>query len=797
MCSALKMEADRRHQIGNDEAGSSGTPRRQSTPPPDSQTSVASVLITALAFAAVAVVVFLDELLDLPHLFFGTPPTPFNWPEAGVEVVLVVLIAALSVYLLNRSERRRRKAGDALAGEKERLAVTLRSIGDGVIATDVEGNITIVNDAAEELTGSTETEAIGNPLSQVFHIINEKTRQRCENPVEKVFETGGVVGLANDTVLVARSGTERVIADSGAPIRDGTGNVMGVILVFRDMTEQRRAEERIEHLNAVLRAIRNVNQLITKEKDRQRLLARSCRNLTESRGYHSAWIALLDERRKATLTAESSLGDEFSRLAEQLKAGDFPYCARMCWDQAGVVLIENAEAECHNCPLREQHSGESLMSARLEYEGRIYGLLTVSVPADFATDEEERKLFHEVAEDIAFAVHNIEVEESRRRAEEARRESEENFRLMVSEVKDYAIFMLDPEGRISSWNEGAQYIKGYSSEEILGEHFSRFYTKEDVEAGKPEEELKEAVARGRFEDEGWRVRKDGSRFLASAVITALRDETGELKGFTKVTRDITERKRTEEELRRYREHLEELVEERTRELKQAQEELARKERLAVLGQLAGGLGHELRNPLGAIKNAAYFLNMAIEEPEPEVKETLGILDNEVATSERIISSLLGFARPKPATLRKVDINKLVQDVLPRVIVPDNVELATELEPLPITLADPDQLSQVFGNVISNGVQAMSEGGRLVIKSTAQEAGWVEVSIVDTGSGMPPDVRERVFEPLFTTKAKGIGLGLAVSKTLVEGNRGTIDVQSEVGMGSTFTIRLPVGGKESR
>jgi PAS domain S-box-containing protein len=797
MHDVLKMGTGRRHQIGNEEAGSSGAPQRESTPPPNSLTSAAGVLIAALAFAAVAVVVFLDELLDLPHLFFGTPPTPFNWPEAGVEVVLVALIATLSIYLLNRSERGRRKAGDALTGEKERLAVTLRSIGDGVIATDVEGNITIVNDAAEELSGWTQIEAMGKPLSQVFHIINEKTRQRCENPAEKVLETGGVIGLANHTVLVARDGTERIVADSGAPIRDEGGNVIGVILVFRDVTEQRRAEQRIEHLNAVLRAIRNVNQLITKEKDRQKLLARTCRNLTEGRGYYSAWIAFLDEGKTASLTAESGLGDEFLPLAEQLKTGDLPYCARRCWDQAGVVLIENAEAECRDCPLRERHSAEWLMSVRLEYQGKVYGLLTVSVAAVFATDEEERKLFQEMAEDIAFALHSIEVEESRRRAEEALRESEERFRLMVSEVKEYAIFMLDPEGRVSSWNEGAQSIKGYSSEEIIGKHFSRFYTEEDVEAGKPEEELKEAIARGRFEDEGWRVRKDGSRFMASAVITALRDPAGELKGFTKVTRDITERKKTEEELRRHREHLEELVEERTRELKQAQEELARNERLAVLGQLAGGVGHELRNPLGAIKNAAYFLNMAIEQAEPEVKETLQILDNEVATSERIISSLLGFARPKPPTLRKVDINKLVQDLLPHIRMPENIEVATELEPLPITLADPDQLGQVFGNIITNGVQAMAEGGRLVIKSRATEPGWAEVSIVDTGSGMPPEAREKIFEPLFTTKAKGIGLGLAVSKTLVEGNRGTIDVESEVGKGSTFTVRLPVSGKESR
>jgi PAS domain S-box-containing protein len=241
--------------------------------------------------------------------------------------------------------------------------------------------------------------------------------------------------------------------------------------------------------------------------------------------------------------------------------------------------------------------------------------------------------------------------------------------------------------------------------------------------------------------------------------------------------DVTERKQAEEELRK------------------AQEELDRKERLAILGQLSGGVGHELRNPLGAIKNAAYFLNMAIEEPEPDVKETLEILQKEVATSERIISSLLGFARPKPPTLRKVDINNLVRDMMPQLSVPENVEVETRLESLPAILADPNQIGQVLQNIIYNGIQSMPEGGRLVIKSAASEPGWASVSITDTGVGIPENIKSKVFEPLFTTKAKGIGLGLAVSKTLVEGNGGIIDVDSEIGKGSTFTLRLPIGGTE--
>jgi len=230
------------------------------------------------------------------------------------------------------------------------------------------------------------------------------------------------------------------------------------------------------------------------------------------------------------------------------------------------------------------------------------------------------------------------------------------------------------------------------------------------------------------------------------------------------------------------------------ERKQIEEQLRRSEKLAVLGHLAGGVGHELRNPLGAIKNAAYFLNMVLEKPKPEVKETLEILDEEVASCEHIISSLLDFARQKNPTRRKVDIEDVIQRTLSHMRVTERVEVVSQLEKaVPQILADPDQLSQVFGNIILNAIQAMPEGGQLVIKSSVPEPGWVAISFADTGAGIPAEAMTKVFEPLFTTKAKGVGLGLTIVKTLVEGHKGTIEVQSESGKGSTFTVKLPISG----
>jgi len=296
--------------------------------------------------------------------------------------------------------------------------------------------------------------------------------------------------------------------------------------------------------------------------------------------------------------------------------------------------------------------------------------------------------------------------------------------------------------------------------------------------------------------------EEGQLAMAFANQAAAAMENARL--YEQARQEIAKRKRAEEALKEYSERLEEMVDERTIELRDAQEKLVRQERLAVLGQLAGGVAHELRNPLGAISNAAYFLNMVIEAPDPEVKEMLEIMEKEVRTSERIISSLLDFARPKPPIRRIVDVNEVVRETLSRTAVPDNVEVVSQLEePLPTILADPDQLVQVFGNLMLNAIQAMTlpttagtpEGGRLVLKSQGRgdPAGrpqWVTVSITDTGAGIPKENLEKIFEPLFTTKAKGIGLGLALVKTLAEANGGSIEVQSEVGKGSIFTVKLP-------
>jgi signal transduction histidine kinase len=291
------------------------------------------------------------------------------------------------------------------------------------------------------------------------------------------------------------------------------------------------------------------------------------------------------------------------------------------------------------------------------------------------------------------------------------------------------------------------------------------------------------------------TQEDIDLIAAMANVAAVAVQNARLYGA--VQRELTERQRAEEALKEYSERLEEMVEERTQELRDAQEQLVRREKLAVLGQLAGGMGHELRNPLGVISNAVYFLQMMQPDADETTKEYLGIISSEVRDADKIVSDLLDFSRTRFPDREKVAVSDLVAQVLERRPAPENVEVTTKIAlDLPPVFVDPRHIGQVLGNLVTNAYQAMPEGGYLTIE-TSEVSGKpprsVALSITDTGCGIPEKHKAKIFEPLFTTRAKGIGLGLAVSKNLVEANGGSIEVESpstklragEEGKGSTL------------
>ena len=279
------------------------------------------------------------------------------------------------------------------------------------------------------------------------------------------------------------------------------------------------------------------------------------------------------------------------------------------------------------------------------------------------------------------------------------------------------------------------------------------------------------------------VTQGGRHYLVTA--SPVLDKNNELIAFAHIIKDITERKRAEEALRAT-----------NKELREMQEQLVRSERLAAIGQLAGGVGHELRNPLGAIKNAAYYVKGKVAESElsqkePRVMEFLDIMDDEVNASNKIISDLLGFSRVGKPSVSPARIEKVIEDALSRTAIPENIEVTKKLDTeLPEIDIDPDQIQQVLVNMITNAVEAMPEGGKLTIAARGKGK-FLEVEIADTGCGIPQEAVDKIFDPLFTTRAKGIGLGLAVCKAIIDRHKGNIQVESQVRKGTTFTIKLPL------
>lgn len=363
------------------------------------------------------------------------------------------------------------------------FSTTLRSIGDAVIATDRKGQIIFMNPVAEALTGWKQKDALGKPLKNVFEIINEKTGKPARNPVARVLREGVVVGLANHTVLITKGGKQVPIRDSGAPIKDDKGNIAGVVLVFRDVTEHKQSEDKIKHLNSVLNAIRRVNQLVTQVKDRDILIKSVCDALIKTRGYYSAWIVLLDDDRRFVTAAESGLGKDFLPIVDQFKRGKLTACGRKSLSKPGVIITENPVSTCIDCPLSDKFSNCGVMTIRLEHGGKVYGLLSVSVPTEFVTDKEEQSLFKEVSGDIAFALYRIELEEKRKQAEEALRKSEKDYQNLFEYRMDGLIvhrLIEDENGKpvdclLKKMNTAAEEILSWKRENIEGKRATEVY----------------------------------------------------------------------------------------------------------------------------------------------------------------------------------------------------------------------------------------------------------------------------------------------------------------------------------
>jgi PAS domain S-box-containing protein len=367
---------------------------------------------------------------------------------------------------------------------------------------------------------------------------------------------------------------------------------------------------------------------------------------------------------------------------------------------------------------------------------------------------------------------------------------ERHLRVLIESVHDYAIYMLDPNGIVVSWNGGAQRFKGYRASEIIGQHFSRFFRAEDVRDGLPARVLATAIAEGRFEAEGWRVRKDGGHFWASVVVEPVRDDDGTLIGFAKVTRDITERRQAQQAL------------------EQAREALFQAQKLETVGRLTGSVAHDFNNLLQVIGNSLELVSARLPPDLPDVQRHMATALSALETAGAVTQRLLAFARRQPLQPEAVDLNALARGMaeLVRRSVGEDVLLRLDLtEDICSAWADPHQVESGILNLAVNARDAMPDGGTLTIATrrrhidraaaTANEVDegeYATLSVVDTGIGMSAEVLARAVEPFFTTKPVGHGTGLGLSQLygFARQSGGFLTLDSREGQGTKVTLHLP-------
>ncbi|ODA67186.1 Blue-light-activated protein [Methyloligella halotolerans] len=412
---------------------------------------------------------------------------------------------------------------------------------------------------------------------------------------------------------------------------------------------------------------------------------------------------------------------------------------------------------------------------RVRKDGSRFWAFTV---LDAIRDKEGNLLgFAKVTRDIS----------ERHAAEQALLDSEWRFRMLVDAVSDYAIFMLDTKGCITNWNKGAERIKGYKAHEVLGRHFSMFYTAEEQEADKPQKGLAMALSKGRYESEGIRVRKDGSTFWANVTIQPIRDEENRILGFAKVTRDISEQRKARQAL------------------EDAREELHQSQKMEALGHLTGGVAHDFNNFLTAIIGNLEVLksNTGLDEHgRRQIAAALQAAEDGGA----VVRQMMVFARRQAMRLVTVDVNKTVEEIagLVRRSAHENIVLDLDLhDGVMAVKTDPIQLQTSVLNLALNACDAMPDGGVLTIKtehcelegdSRVKPGSYICISVTDTGDGMPEEVLAHAFDPFFTTKelGKGTGLGLSMVYGAAQQIGGDVSIASRVGEGTTVKLILPAG-----
>jgi PAS domain S-box-containing protein len=672
-----------------------------------------------------------------------------------------------------------RQLEEALRESEERFRSVVENSHDGILIVDDNFKIIYANDEVERLSGYLKEEIIGQDFRK---FLDEESRSLAEYKYMR-RQKGEKMISKYEFKIFRKDGEKRDIEVKSAVMQDSRGKVLSVVQIL-DITESKKMEEEKKRFEERLSILHKYAQNLNMAKSLEEIYTLTLDAMEKTLGFKYAGFSVVKggklhsvARRgylKAPLTMLPLDGDK-GITVKAARMGETVFVPDVGKDKAYVQVGETIRSE---------------LAVPIKMANKVLGVLNVESEKLAAFDEEDKKLLEILASHAATAISNFEHAKNLEAQARELRESQQKFERLFMDNPEAAVYV-DPDFHILNINPRFEELFGYSLDEIKGKPIDDVVVPKDkMEEAKM---LNKKALEGHCYHDTVRKRKDGSLVPVSISVAPIIFE-GQLIGSVGVYKDITEQKQMQKKLEEYSQHLEELVEKRTRQLKEAQEQLLKSERLAAIGELAGMIGHDLRNPLTSISGACYYLKKRLSpETDGKIREMFELVKKNIAYANKIINDLLDYSKEMRLDLTESNPKLIIKEALFLVEIPKNVKLIQLTENKPKIKVDVEKIKRAFVNIIKNAVEAMPKGGKLTIKSRKLN-GNVQFAFLDTGIGMSKETIENLWNPFFTTKARGMGFGLPICKRIIEAHGGSIAVKSALGKGTTFTVTLPIQPK---
>mgnify|MGYP001034665434 CR=1 FL=1 len=674
-----------------------------------------------------------------------------------------------------------KKAEKALQKSEERFRTLMEEAPIAVCNVDLKGKITYVNKRFEESIGYSREEIVGKDSfklgimsDETLKLLAKRMKERLMGKTSRLLE-GRFKRKDGEWIWAEVEG--RLIKKFGVPV--------GFQLTARDITDRKIAEKERKHYEERLSALNIHSQKLNMAESMKEIYRLTLDAAEKLLGFEIAFFMIVDKDMLCTVDQRGYPDALSIRLPLDGSKG-------------GVSVKVATTGKSINIPDAEKDPNwvvfspgiRSGLDVPVKFGHKVLGVIGVDSRSLNAFDEKDQALLEILASHAATAMSNLEHAKNLEKQAREIRESQEKFERLFMDNPEAAVYM-DSGFRILDINPRFCELFGYSLDEVKGKHIDDIVVpKNKMEEAKM---LGEKFMKGPVYYDTIRQRKDGS-LVPVSISGAPIIVDDELVGTVGLYKDITERRQMEKKLEEYSQHLEELVEQRTRQLKKAQEQLIKSERLAAIGQVAAMVGHDLRNPLTSIKGATYYLKKKLgPKMDEKTIEMLELIEKNIEHSKEIITDLMEYSKEIRLELTETTPKSIVRDALSLVEVPENAKVLDLTQSEPKIKMDVEKMKRVFSNLIKNAIDAMPIGGKLAITSRESNAN-MEIAFADTGIGMTKEIMEKIWTPFFTTKAKGMGLGLAICKRIVEAHGGSISVESIVGKGTTFTVTIPIKPK---